>query len=245
MVEEIKLCSNKIKISQNIVVLTGAGISAESGIPTFRGENGLWKNYRAEDLATPSAFMRNPQLVWEWYCWRRRIIKKAGPNAGHIALKEMEEILRERFFLITQNVDGLHRKAGNENVIEFHGNIWVTVCSQCGKTRWDETENYSEVPRCEACGGFERPGVVWFGEPIPERVLQASFEKARNCDVFMVIGTSGIVQPAASLASIAKSAGAFIVEINIERTPLSPLVDLNLKGRAGEILPAIVENLKE
>lgn len=241
----IKITAEKIKGSQNLVVLTGAGISAESGIPTFRGNDGLWKNFRPEELATPYAFERNPELVWEWYYWRRGIIKSARPNSGHRALSILEEILKDRFFLITQNVDGLHRIAGNKNLIEFHGNIWISRCTSCGREEWDYNTEYRGAPKCSECGGYERPGVVWFGESIPEDVLKQSFEKAGRSDVFLIVGTSAVVEPASSLVSFARSAGAFIAEINPSETPATQLCDVSFRGKAGKVLPSIVEEIEE
>lgn len=225
-----------IKGAKTISVLTGAGISAESGIPTFRGAGGLWGKYRPEELATPSAFARDPELVWRWYNWRRGIIVKANPNPGHIALARAE-VSRE-VIIITQNIDGLHQKAGSKRVIEFHGSIWRVRCIECGC----ETENM-EVPlkkiECE-CGGLLRPAVVWFGEPIPDQVLQASFEAIGECDVLLVVGTSAVVQPAASLAMLALDMLKKVIEVNLEATPISNVVDISIRGKAGEVLPQII-----
>ncbi len=238
--EDIEKAMDALLRASRVVVLTGAGISAESGVPTFRGEDGLWKNYRPEELATPGAFARNPELVWEWYYWRRSIIGKAEPNPGHLALKTLEDRLLDRFFLITQNVDGLHRKAGNERLVEFHGNIWINRCTRCGNERFDDTVKFEGLPTCPGCGSLERPGVVWFGEAIPSGVIRISMERVRSCDVCLVVGTSGVVQPAASLADAAKVSGAFIIEVNPQATPISYTADVSLRGKAGEVLPQLV-----
>ena len=220
------------KKDRRCVVLTGSGVSAESGIPTFRGASGLWKNYRPEELATPEGWSRNPQLVWEWYNWRRDIIGKAKPNPAHYVIANMERFFKN-FMLITQNIDGLHRKAGNQKILELHGNIWRNKCSNCGKKFG---EIISEKPqRCE-CGGFIRPDVVWFGESLDREVIETAFLKSREAEILFVIGTSGVVQPAASLPFIAKENGAFIIEINTERTPITNIADEFLMGKAGEIM---------
>ncbi len=234
MMEEVR---KRLKEAKKVVVLTGAGISQESGIPTFRGRDGLWKNYKPEELATPEAFRRNPQLVWEWYNWRREIIRKAEPNPAHLALVELEKRY-PFFYLITQNVDGLHQRAGNKNVLELHGNIWRNFCFECGKEYRGEIT--PEVPRCE-CGGYIRPGVVWFGEPLPADVLRKAWEVSAQVEVFLVIGTSGVVQPAASLPLVAKEHGAWVVEINPQETALTPWVDASLRGTACQLLPEIVK----
>lgn len=227
--------------AQSIVVLTGAGISADSGVPTFRGKDGLWRNFRAEELATPDAFRRDPVLVWEWYNWRRKIISTKSPNAAHHALVEMERSTRS-FTLITQNVDGLHVKAGSNNIIEIHGNIWKVRCTVCGNI----TENYDVpidiLPHCDKCSGLLRPHIVWFGESLNPDDINRSMNSLQNCEVLLVIGTSGIVQPAASFASIAKNAGAYVVDINIEETPNSYIVDETIVGRASEVVPMLFKN---
>ena len=221
-----------IRKGKRCVVLTGSGVSAESGIPTFRGDKGLWKEYRPEELATPDAFMRNPQLVWEWYNWRRGIIAKAKPNAAHYVISDMEKFFAD-FMLITQNIDGLHRKAGNKDILELHGNIWENKCFNCGK-RYGEIMS-EKLQKCE-CGGYLRPDVVWFGESLDREVLEMAFLKAREAELCFVIGTSGVVQPAASLPYVSKESGAYIVEINLERTPISSIADEFISGKAGEAL---------
>lgn len=222
-----------------MTVLTGAGISADSGVPTFRGPEGLWRNFRAEDLATPGAFSRDPKLVWEWYDWRRALIASKSPNAGHRVLAEMEDRI-SRFALITQNVDGLHARAGNRKLIEIHGNIWKTRCLECGAEEANFEVPLAIPPHCRACGGLLRPGVVWFGESLDPRNIKECMTALENCQVMLVIGTSGVVQPAASFAGIARSAGAFIAEVNPDPAGRAGPAHAFLEGRAAEVLPALL-----
>ena len=227
-----------LRPDKRVVVLTGAGISAESGVPTFRGEDGLWKKFRPEELATFDAFISNPQLVWEWYEYRRKLISEVKPNPGHHSLVKMEEFF-ENFHLITQNVDGLHQKAGSQNIIELHGNIKRNKCIECGR-KYEELEPSSgEIPPKCGCGGMLRPDVVWFGEMLPSQVINEAYKVSSLCDIFFSIGTSAVVYPAAHLPVVAKQSGAYLVEINIERTELSDLADEVFLGKAGEILPEI------
>ena len=228
-----------LRQARSVAVLTGAGISAESGVPTFRGAGGLWKQFRAEDLATPQAFERDPRACWEWYDWRRGILAKVRPNPGHYALADWERRIPQ-FTLITQNVDGLHAEAGNRSVLEIHGSIWILRCIACGREWKDRTFPLDLLPRCGACGGLARPGVVWFGENLNPEIWAAAERAVRSADVFLVVGTSAQVYPAASLAPLARSAGVRIVELNLEPTPLSGFVDLALAGRSGEILPRLL-----
>lgn len=228
--------------ARSVCVLTGAGVSQESGIPTFRGADGLWRKYRAEELATPEAFARDPLLVWEWYAWRRAIIHQAQPNAAHRFLVVLEERLGAKaggFWLVTQNVDGLHERAGSRNVIRLHGSIWLLRCSRCGAERRDGSVPLDPFPPRCACTAWMRPGVVWFGESLPEADWQRAAEAARACDLFLVIGTSALVQPAASLPLLAKENGARLVEINPFPTALSELADLVLRGKAAEVLERV------
>lgn len=224
-----------------VVVLTGAGVSQESGLRTFRdAQAGLWSQYKPEDLASPEAFTRDPKLVWDWYTWRREAIKGVRPNPGHYALVEMEKLVPE-FTLITQNVDGLHRFAGSQNVLELHGNIQKVRCSQCGIFTETWVDDPDSVPTCSNCGGLLRPDVVWFGEPLPRGELETAVKASRACQVFFSIGTSGVVQPAASLAHAARNNGSVVVEINAEPTPLTPKVDFAFHGKSGELLPDLVK----
>ncbi len=230
-----------LRQAQRATALTGAGVSQESGLRTFRdAQDGLWAQYRPEDLATPQAFQRNPKMVWDWYAWRREKVSQAKPNPAHYALVELAKQI-PNFTLITQNVDGLHQAAGSPLVIELHGNIHRVRCSVCGliHSRWDQGGD--AVPRCKVCNGLLRPDVVWFGENLPQAELEAAFEAARTCELFFSIGTSGVVQPAASLAYLAQQQGARIVEINAEPTPLTSFADFALQGKAGQILPALVK----
>jgi NAD-dependent deacetylase len=226
-----------------VAVLTGAGISAESGVPTFRGEEGLWKKFKPEELATFDAFMANPQLVWEWYEYRRKIIQEIKPNPGHVALVGFQNHF-DKFDLITQNVDGLHHQAGSMNVVELHGNIRKNKCIQCGK-KYESLEGTTEgtPPRCP-CGGNIRPDVVWFGEMLPQDAINYAFATSQQCDLFFCVGTSAVVHPAASLPLMAKRGGAYVVEVNISPTEISHLVDESLMGKSGEILPSVVKFLK-
>jgi NAD-dependent deacetylase len=220
-----------------IAVLTGAGISAESGVPTFRGEGGLWRSFRSEELATPEAFQRDPTLVWEWYVWRRELVGQCVPNAAHETLAEMEDAL-SGFTVITQNVDGLHRTAGSQNVLELHGSIWRVCCTACGEAMEDRRIPLPEIPpRCPICGDLLRPDVVWFGESLPTGVLEAAWAAATRCSTMLVIGTSALVQPAASLPIAALRNGARVVEVNPAETPLSRLAHEVLRGPAAEVLP--------
>ena len=225
--------------ARSVAVLTGAGVSAESGVPTFRDANGLWNQYRVQDLATPSAFARDPKVVWEWYNWRRSVLAQVQPNAGHYALAELEKRL-PAFTLITQNVDGLHELAGSRNVLALHGSVWSVRCIACRRESMDKRIPMPEIPpRCE-CGGLLRPGVVWFGEALPTKIWKAAEAAARAADLFLVIGTSAVVYPAAGLAQLAKSSGARMVEINIAETPLSGEIDQFLQGPSGELLPQLI-----
>jgi len=231
----------KLRNSNRIVVLTGAGVSQESGLRTFRdAQTGLWAQYKPEELASPEAFHRDPKLIWDWYAWRREAVKAVRPNAGHYALAKMEQCI-PKFTLITQNVDNLHRMAGSQNLLELHGNIQRVRCADCYMFTETWEDDSELVPRCKVCGGLLRPDVVWFGETLPRDQLEAAVEAARSCEAFFSIGTSGVVQPAASLAFAAHNRGAVVVEINAERTPLTSKADYFLQGKSGEILPPLVE----
>ena len=259
-----------LKRAGKVGILTGAGISAESGIPTFRGKDGLWNRFDPTELATYEAFLRDPKLVWKWYLWRMHLISKARPNPGHYAVAEMENLFPD-FLLITQNVDGLHRLAGSKEFVELHGNIFQGKCRSCGRLYSEEefsslwpfssreflssiTEDelkekvFSEVdkgnlPECLACKSIVGPGVVWFGESLPEEALERAFSFASESDVFFSVGTSALVQPAASIPLLAKRSGAVLVEVNPEETPISPYCDFVFRGSASEVLPQIVSLL--
>ncbi len=235
----------RLRTARRVAVLTGAGISAESGVPTFReAQTGLWARYNPEELATPEAFRRNPRLVWEWYAWRQERVHQAKPNPGHHALVQMERHIAE-FTLITQNVDGLHRRAGSHQVLELHGNLFRAKCFNEDRPveGWPESDDIP--PRCPHCGGLLRPDVVWFGEMLPAGVLRAAEEAAVSAEVFFSIGTSSLVYPATDLPLIALRAGATIVEINPQPTPLSLHVTFSLNGAAGVVLPALVAQIWE
>jgi NAD-dependent deacetylase len=222
-----------------VVVLTGAGISAESGVPTFRGEEGLWRRYDPRELATPEAFRRDPKLVWEWYNWRREVIAGAEPSRAHRILADLER--KRDLWVITQNVDGLHQRAGSRRVIELHGNIWRVRCVRCGARYYEESVPLREIPpRCRECGGLVRPDVVWFGEALPPDALEKALELSAEADLFLVIGTSAQVYPAAELPFLAKRSGAKVVEINPEETPVTPVADLSLRKGASEGLEEVL-----
>jgi len=225
--------------ARSVVVLTGAGISADSGVPTFRGTDGLWRNYRAEDLATPEAFQKNPRVVWEWYDWRRRLLASVKPNAAHEALVTLEA-RRDRFHLVTQNVDGLHRLAGSRRILELHGDIWKVRCVQCRRVTDNRDVPLALLPHCDSCKGLLRPHIVWFGEALDRGVLGASLSAVESCDLLLIVGTSGLVYPAAMLMPTAKANGAFVIEVNRDATPYSSHADISLQGRAKDIVPLLL-----
>jgi NAD-dependent deacetylase len=228
--------------SYRTVVLTGSGISAESGVPTFReAQTGLWERFDPQELATPEAFARDPRLVWDWYAWRRKLVAEARPNPGHVAIAEMQHLV-QNLTLVTQNVDGLHQRAGSRDVIELHGNIRRTKCPVEGTTvdNYDESES---PPLCPSCGAPLRPDVVWFGEMLPAEAIEAASEAALGADVFLSVGTSSLVYPAAGLPFEAVENGATLVEVNPETTPLTPRADYTLHGPAGDVLPRLVREL--
>ena len=229
--------------AQRVVVLTGAGVSAESGVPTFReAQTGLWRQYDPRELATPQAFARNPRLVWEWYAWRRSLIEKARPNPAHYALVDLEQHIPQ-FLLVTQNIDGFHWAAGSRDMVELHGNIARTKCFDEG-VLVDSWEDTGELPpRCPYCRGYLRPDVVWFGEGIPGHALEAAFEASAACDVFLCVGTSAAVAPAATFPLVAKRRGARVAEINPDQTSVSVMADWSLRARAGDVLPELVRRL--
>jgi len=229
----------RLRRASSVTILTGAGISAASGVPTFRGPLGLWRSLRPEELATPEAFRRDPALVWEWYDWRRSLIAACHPNAAHDVIARWSQ--RDGFTLITQNVDGLHERAGTRHVVRFHGSIWRLRCATaCGAPEWEDlrTPLSPLPPRCASCGGPARPGVVWFGEAIPQAAARAA-QAAMACEVFLSIGTSSVVYPAAGLLHEARARGAFTVEINPVATELSSTLDLSIQMPAEEALPEL------
>ncbi|MBN1479019.1 NAD-dependent deacylase [candidate division KSB1 bacterium] len=226
--------------AKKVAVLTGAGISAESGIATFRGKDGIWTKLKPDELASMEAFLRNPARVLEWYEHRRTIIEQVQPNPAHIILAEMEKFYPD-FSLSTQNIDGLHKKAGSTIVYELHGSILRNRCNECG--RLIENIKLDELPRCD-CGGLVRPDVVWFGEMLPIDILDMSYAAAQEADVYFSIGTSAAVYPAAYLPIEAKNNGAFVIEINLDTTTISNYVDVSYRGKAGEILPELWNAVK-
>jgi NAD-dependent deacetylase len=242
--ELIERAAVHLRRAQHVCVLTGAGISAESGIPTFRDAlTGLWEKFRPEDLATPEAFERDPKFVWDWYEFRRELLRKAEPNPGHYALAELAGRV-QKLTLVTQNVDGLHQRAGSRGVLEYHGNILRDRCTVERVIADRAADPRHGLPRCAACGGLLRPDVVWFGEAIPVGPMLAADEAAEDCDVFLSIGTSSLVYPAAGLAETALVAGAKVIEINPNRTDLSPAADFVLGGPSGVLLPRLLEALR-
>jgi NAD-dependent deacetylase len=241
-VEPPRVLISALRDSSRTVVLTGSGISAESGVPTFReAQTGLWERFDPQELATPEAFARDPRLVWDWYAWRRKLVAEARPNPGHLAIAEMQHLV-QNLTLVTQNVDGLHQRAGSRDVIELHGNIRRTKCPVEGTTvdNYDESES---PPLCPSCGAPLRPDVVWFGEMLPAEAIEAASEAALGADVFLSVGTSSLVYPAAGLPFEAVENGATLVEVNPETTPLTPRADFTLHGPAGDVLPRLIREL--
>jgi len=238
---------NKVPKNGTVTVLTGAGVSTESGIPTFReAQVGLWSKYNPQELATPQAFSADPQLVWDWYNWRRQLVAKALPNPGHQALAALEHHLNQesqRCEIITQNVDGLHQRAGSRCIIELHGNIMREKCSRCFKASITPLipSSDSGIPLCPNCGGLYRPDVVWFGEQLPENALESAWQASQNCDIFLSIGTSAVVEPAASLPLLAHQNKAIVIEVNTVQTPLTPYASFTLYGRSSKILPQLIK----
>lgn len=237
LIEETK---ERLKSASKVVVLTGAGVSAESGVPTFRGSGGLWENYRAEDLATPEAFARDPELVWRWYRWRRAELKDTLPNAAHVAIAAMEEA--GGFTLVTQNVDGLHALAGSTDIVELHGNIWRTRCTGCSEIKENRALGGDALPLCdkEDCSALLRPDIVWFGETLDPEILSRALKAVDSAEMVFVVGTSAVVQPAASFAIRAKEHGAYVVEVNPGDTPISSYVDIRFQEKAGAVMPLFI-----
>lgn len=238
--------AERLSRARSVTVLTGAGMSAESGIPTFRDEGGLWDRFKPEELANVQAFLRNPELVQKWYEHRRIVAQETEPNAGHVALAELETLIDD-FTLVTQNVDNLHRRAGSRNLVELHGNITRSYCFDCERPIREEVmQPFAEGERavCPDCGGLIRPDVVWFGELLPEGAMERAYAAAERADVMLSIGTSAVVYPAAGIPVRAREAGAYVVEVNIERSAIADALDEVVIGRAGEILPLLVEAVK-
>lgn len=237
--------ARRIREARRLTILTGAGVSAASGVPTFRGAEGLWRNVRPEELATPDAFRRDPALVWEWYAWRRQTIAGCEPNAAHRAIAEWSQ-RHPGCTVVTQNVDDLHVRAGTRNLIRLHGSLWETKCwTECGELPWPAAETdlsrptSEQLPHCPSCGGLGRPAVVWFGESLDAGDVSAARE-ACVCDVFLTVGTSAVVYPAAGLVDEARRRGAFTVEVNPDATPASAAVDLSIRGAAEVVLPRLL-----
>ena len=244
---ELARAADALKCATKVAVLTGAGVSAESGVPTFRASDGLWEGHRIEDVATPMAFDRNPELVWRFYNGRRVNVAKVSPNPGHHALVKLEERYGDGFAIATQNVDGLHQRAGSKTVYEVHGSLHRTRCTNCETVEDRGLSDLGERPLCPHCGGFIRPDIVWFHEPLPEDIWMKAMIAAQDCDVFLVVGTSAVVYPAANLIPIAKRAkspGATVIECNLDRTSASTQADIGLYGPSGMTLPKLVELLE-
>lgn len=240
--EDLKRAADLLRNAKNVVVLTGAGVSKESGIPTFRdAQTGIWEKYNPEELATPEGFMNDPPLVWKWYEWRRKLVKDVEPNPGHYALAALEKVVAN-FLLVTQNVDGLHRRAGSARLVEIHGSILRHKCFERGHAQEPIEFGLEEPPRCH-CGSLVRPDVVWFGESLPPADLNSAIDAAEAADVIVVIGTSGLVQPAASIPFIGKRRGARIIEVNPNATEITVIADVFLEGASGAVLPKLVEEL--
>jgi len=246
--QQIAAAARMLSEARSIVVLTGAGVSAESGISTFRDkETGLWAKYDPMELAHIDAFHRDPELVTRWYHWRFTRCKDCLPNPGHHALAKLQQQVEARdgsFSLLTQNVDGLHQKAGSTNVSEIHGSILTWRCTKTGEHYVLDQIDFSTFPPASKAGGILRPNVIWFGEMLPEIELERAFRDSSSCDVFMSVGTSSVVQPAASFIELAKQAGAYTIEVNLEPTPISEIVDVSVFGKAGEVLPALLNSMK-
>lgn len=233
---------NALRKARSVVVLTGAGVSAESGVPTFRGQEGLWRNYNPQELATPEAFKKDPTLVWEWYDWRRGLIAPLEPNPAHLAIAELEE-RSPSFLLVTQNIDGLHKKGGSKQMLELHGNIWNVRCVAEGTVAENHDVPLQNIPPMCSCGAMLRPHIVWFGESLDPHILHQSLQAIEACDFLIVAGTSAVVQPSASFPIMARERGATVLEVNMEPTPISSVVNSSLFGKAGELLPQLVASL--
>jgi NAD-dependent deacetylase len=249
--ESIERAAAELRKAKKVAVLTGAGVSAESGVPTFRAADGLWEGHRIEDVATPEGFRRDPKLVWRFYNARRENVGKVKPNPGHFALAKLEERFGDAFALATQNVDGLHKAAGSIRVLELHGSLYRTRCTGCRRIEDRGLEPLAELPECLRCGALLRPDIVWFHEMLPDKVWEEAQVAAALCDVLLVVGTSAVVHPAASLIPIARNGiasddkpfGATIIEVNLTRTDASEMADIGLYGPSGQLLPRVIEAL--
>jgi len=233
---DLEAVRDAIRAARFLFVLTGAGVSAESGVPTFRGAGGYWRERSFQELATPGAFARDPRLVWDWYLERRRTVRACEPNPAHRALAAWSE--RGAGLLVTQNVDDLHERAGHRGAVHVHGSLWRNRCTACGAERDHDALEYPELPRSPCCGALERPGVVWFGEALPAAAIHAALEAAQRADEALAVGTSGLVQPAAGFVQLARDRGARIVDVNPERSGIPAHVSLLMP--AGEALPRIL-----
>ena len=249
--EAIERAAFALKKAKSVAILTGAGASAESGVPTFRASDGLWEGHRIDDVATPEGFNRDPKVVWRFYNGRRANVAQVQPNPGHEALVKLEERWGDDFALITQNVDGLHQKAGSIRVFELHGSLYRTRCTGCRIVADRALEPLGEMPECPSCGALLRPDIVWFKEMLPQKIWQDAALAAALCDVLIVVGTSAVVHPAASLIPLARDTrttekleGATVIEVNLPQTEASDLADIGLYGRAGEILPQLVDAIR-
>jgi NAD-dependent deacetylase len=236
---------DRVRAAERVVIFSGAGVSRESGLDTFRGAGGLWERMRPEELATPEAFRADPDKVWRWYGWRYSQAAAAAPNPAHHAVARLETLF-PRVMVVTQNVDGLHQRAGSRSLLELHGTIARAVCERCRRSRemGEALAESAERPPVCSCGGRFRPAVVWFGEVLPEEVLVQAYEEATFCDLFISVGTSSTVYPAAGLIELAHQAGACLIEVNPEPTSFSSLMDLRLAAPAGEALPALVDAIE-
>jgi NAD-dependent deacetylase len=241
--EALDQAAELLRPARKVAVLTGAGISAESGLATFRGSNGLWEGHRIEEVATPEAFRRDPVLVWRFYHLRRANLATVQPNPGHHALAALEQRLGAGFTLVTQNVDGLHQAAGSKNILEVHGAIRRVKCSGCLRVTDRGVAALPEMPRCAECDALERPDVVWFGEALPEAIWEQAVKAVLSCECFLVVGTSAVVYPAAGLIDLARTGGSAVIEVNVERSAASAQVDVLLLGPSGTVLPELVKRL--
>jgi NAD-dependent deacetylase len=241
--DKMSIAAGLIARAGSVVAFTGAGISKESGIPTFREKDGLWSRYRPEQLASREGFLADPGLVWRWYRWRLQTAREKSPNPGHYALADLERLL-PKFILVTQNVDNLHRRAGSREIVELHGNIEHYRCFDYSHPAEESSDWGDEPPICH-CGSVIRPNVVWFGEPLPGPELECAFRESQMCDLFLVVGTSGVVVPASLLPGLAKQVGAKLVEVNVAPSDITPTADIFLQGEAGRILPDLVKSVGE